>query len=157
MRDLGMEEEGSPLYVQTERKIQRGLEMNTKGRGSLAERAIKHFQKFSGHYGIRRPVIADIAGGPKATPDEYSTKVKTLVYAILSKHARCLCCDNEGKPRGHKHIARLLLKAAQSYTPEDQAEFEMLFSAIPDSGEPGSSWSGAGQCSWQDVQVLVPR
>ena len=157
MRDLGVEEEDSPLYVQTEWKIRRGLEMNTKRRGSLAETAIKHFQKFSSHYGVRRPVIADIAGSPKATPDEYSTKVKMLVYAILSKHVKCLCCDNEGKPRGHKHIAQLLLKVAQSYTLEDQAEFEMLFSTIPDSGEPVSSWSRTAQCSWQDVQVLVPR
>lgn len=157
MRDLGIEKEGSRLYVQTEWKIRRGLEMNTKGRGSLADTAIKHFQKFSSHYGVRRPVIADIAGGPKATPDEYSTEVKTRVYAILSKHAKCLCCDNEGKPRRHRHIARLLLTVAQSYTPEDQAEFEMLFSTIADSGEPVSSWSGTGQCSWQDVQVLVPR
>lgn len=152
-----MEKEGSLLYVQTEWEIRRGLEMNTKGRGYLAETAIKHFQKFSSHYGVRRPVIADIVGGPKATPDEYSTKVKTLVYAILSKHAKCLCCDREGKPRGHKHIARLLLKVAQSYTSEGQAEFEMLFSTIPDSCEPISSWNGTGQCSWQDVQVLVPR
>jgi hypothetical protein len=157
MRDLGMEEEGSPLYVQTEWKIRRGLEMNTKGRGSLAETAIKHFQKFSSRYGVKRPVIADIASGPKATPDEYSTKVKMLVYTILNKHAKCLCCDNGGKLRGHKHIARLLLKVAQSYTSEDQAEFEILFSAIPDSDEPISSCSGTGQCSWQDVQVLVPR
>lgn len=157
MRDLGIEEEASPLYVQTECKIRRGLEMNTKGTRSLAETAIKHFQKFSSHYGVRRPVIADITGGPKATPDEYSTKVKMLVYAILSKHAKCLCCDNEGKPRGHKHIARLLLKATHPYTSGDQAEFEILFSTIPDSGEPVPSWSGTGQCSWQDVQVLVPR
>jgi hypothetical protein len=152
-----MEEEGSPLYVQTEWKIRRGLEMNTKGRGSLAETAIKHFQKFSSHYGVKRPVVADIASGPKATPDEYSTKVKMLVYAILNKHAKCLCRDNERKLRGHQHIARLLLKAAQPYTSENKAEFEILFSAISDAGEPASSWSGTTQCSWQDVQVLVPR
>jgi hypothetical protein len=151
-----MEEAGSPLYVQTEREVRRGLEMNTKGRGSLAETAIKHFQKFSSYYGVRRPVIADITSGLKATPEEYSTKVKMLVYAILSKHVKCLCCDNEGNPR-HKHIARLLLKVAHSYTSEDQPEFEILFSAIPDSGQPVSNWSGKGHCSWQDVQVLVTR
>ena len=92
--------------------------MNTKGRGSPAETAIKHFQKFSSHYGVKRPVIANIASGLKATPDEYSTKVKMLVYAILNKHIKCLCCDNERKLRGHKHITRLLLKVAQSYTSE---------------------------------------
>ncbi|KFY79163.1 hypothetical protein V499_01822 [Pseudogymnoascus sp. VKM F-103] len=157
MRDLGMEEEGSPLYVQAEWKIRRGLEMNTKGRDSLAETAIKHIRKFSNHYGVKRPVIADIASGPKATPDEYSTKVKMLVYATLNKHAKCLCYNNERELRGHKHIARLLLKVAQSYTSEDQAEFEILFSATPDASEPVSSWSGTRQCLWQDVQVLVPR
>ena len=157
MRDLGVEEVGTPLYVRAEYKILRGLEMQIKRGGSLVETAIKHLKKFSSHYGVKRPVIADIVGGPKATPDEYSTKVKMLVYAVMSKHMKCLCCDNEGEPRGHKHIARLLLKVAQSYTPDNHAEFEMLFSTLPDQGEPASSWSRKQQSSWQDVLLLVPR
>ncbi|KAF2786666.1 subtilisin-like protein, partial [Melanomma pulvis-pyrius CBS 109.77] len=157
MRNLGAEEEGSVLYKQTVLKIRRGLERNTKGRDPLAKSAVKHLKDFSSHYGVRRPVIADIAGGPMATPDEHSTKVKMMVYAILRKHMKCLCLDDEGKPRGHTHIARLLLTAAPSYTSEDQAEFEMLFHTVPDSGESTLSWSRARQCCWQDVQVLVPR
>jgi hypothetical protein len=157
MRDLGTEEEGSTLYVRAEYQLRRGLEMRVKREGSLAKSLIKHLKKFSSHYGVRRPVVADIIGGPKATPDEYSTKVKMLVYAVMSKHMKCLCCDNDGKPRGHKHIARLLLKVAQSYTPDNHAEFEMLFSTFPDQGEPVSSWSRTRQSSWQDVLLLVPR
>lgn len=45
----------------------------------------------------------------------------------------------------------------RSYTSENQAEFEILFSAILDMGELVSSWSGIGQCLWQDVQVLVSQ
>lgn len=157
MRDLGIEKEGSLRYLHAESKLRRGLEMNLKRKDPLTETAIKHLRKFSDRYGVRRPVIADIAGGPKATPDEYSTKVKMLVYAILSKHMKCLCCDHEGRPQGHKHVARLLLKVAQSYTQEDEAEFEMLFSTILESADSSANWSIKRQCCWQDAQVLVPR
>ncbi|KAJ6157218.1 hypothetical protein N7497_006103 [Penicillium chrysogenum] len=156
MRDIATEDKGSSLYVQTEQKIRYGLEFNTM-HGTIGTEAIKHFRKFSNRYGVRRPVFADIAGGPKATSDEYSTKVKMLVHKVLSKHAKCQCYDQTGDTLKHRQISRLLLKVAPSYEPEDHAEFEMLFSLISDSDKEASDWSCTGQCLWQDVQVLVPR
>lgn len=156
MRDIATEDKGSSLYVQTEQKIRYGLEFNTM-HGTIGTEAIKHFRKFSNRYGVRRPVFADIAGGLKATSDEYSTKVKMLVHKVLSKHAKCQCYDQTGDTLKHRQISRLLLKVAPSYEPEDHAEFEMLFSLISDSDKEASDWSCTGQCLWQDVQVLVPR
>lgn len=157
MKTLRTENEGSQLYIQTKRKVRRGLDANSKTRSSVMVSAIKHLKKFCRMYGVKRPVVEEVTAGPTGTPDEYSAIVKTLVYTVLNKHIKCFCGERPEKPRGHKYIARLLLKVAQSYTSESQAEFEMLFSTIPDSSGPFSIRNGTEKFFWQDTQVLVPR